>query len=133
MTSHSNPTIEISRENHKLASVKVVMPVWKRNGTDGLTYINMPLLGISTYGKTPEDVDKAIEETITGFCLASDKFGLGLESELEFFGWTKTEFKNSSVFTLNIQSPVMDEIMDTGFEKAFDLSIWKGEDNLVCA
>lgn len=133
MTSHSNPTIEILRENNKLTSVKVVMPVWKRIGTDELTYINMPLLGLSTYGKSPEDVDQAIEETITGFCLASEQFGLGLESELEFFGWAKTEYNNSSVFTLNIHSPLMDEVMDTGFEKAFDLNISKGEDNLVCA
>lgn len=124
MNSHNITSIEIVKEDHKVHSVKIVMPVWKKLGNDGITYVNMPLLGLNTYGKGDEDVDTAISETIIAFCIASEKFGLGLESELDFFGWKRTlNTPNSIIFNIESDNPFMEEVMDTGLEKAFDLDI----------
>lgn len=133
MINHNNPSIEISRESNKIHSVKMVMPVWKRNGNDDLTYVEMPLLGLMTYGKGDEDVDLAIEETIKAFCIASEKFGLGLESELQYIGWKMlNETSNSTLFVLEVKDSLMEEVMHTGFEKAFDLNITEKDEQLAC-
>lgn len=134
MSNHTHPLIEITRELNKLHSVKVIMPIWKKADIDNIIYVNMPLLGLSTYGKNIEDTDLAIEETITAFCLASEKFGLGLESELDFFGWKrKHEYENSVIFAIDIENPFMEDVMDTGYEKAFLLDMPEKISKLVCA
>ena len=133
MSNHTHPLIEITRESNKLHSVKVIMPIWKTADIDNIIYVNMPLLGLSTYGKSIEDTDLAIEETITAFCLASEKFGLGLESELDFIGWKrKHEYENSVIFAIDIENPFMEDVMDTGYEKAFKLDMPEKIDNLIC-
>jgi hypothetical protein len=123
MMNHSNPTIQVVRESNNLAAVKVIMPIWHKLGADGITHVKMPLLSLSTYGKGEDDVEVAIKETLTCFCLGADKFGIGLESELEFNGWEKmSEHAGESIFIWKHEDSV-DEILETGEETAMEVSI----------
>lgn len=125
MLKHNNPTIEIVRKDHKLISVKAIMPIWTRIGANGVTYIRMPLLGINTYGKGADDIELAINECLHGYLLIAEECGLGLESELEFFGWEKTSMstvEESSVYTIG-SKPYMGAVIETGEERAFGFNV----------
>ena len=83
---HTEANIEITRNGEKLA-VSVLMPVWNRFADHGNLLVELPLLGINTIAKDENDADKAIEEAIASFCFAADKFGQGIEKELQALGW----------------------------------------------
>lgn len=136
MMTHSNPTIQVVRESNILSLVKVIMPMWYKLDSDGITHVKMPLLSLSTFGKGEEDVEVAIRETITCFCLGADKFGLGLESELEFNGWIKLKERSGESVFIWKHEDSFDEILETGEETAMEVNIpinRKENDNLVCA
>lgn len=45
--------------------------------------INIRSLCIETIAKNELDIDKAIEEAIISFCIISNKFGKGIQKEIE--------------------------------------------------
>lgn len=77
--------IEITRNGKKLA-ISVLMPVRNRLTHHDNLFVELPLLGINTIAKDENDIDKAVEEAITSFCIASNKFGQGIEKELQALG-----------------------------------------------
>ena len=80
--------IEITRANDKLVSISVSMPVWsKESEFDGNIHVHLPLLDIDTIASDEKDAEFAIKEAIQSFCIASEKFGEGLEKELQALGW----------------------------------------------
>lgn len=91
------PTIDIVRDGMKLSSVSIVMPTWEQKHEDNQIYINIPLLGLETVAMDEDDAYIAVEEALKAFCIASDECGLGLESELEFIGWTKNKNTNQKL------------------------------------
>lgn len=105
----SDATMTISRENGVLHSISLVMPVWIKN--DGILTIDLPFFKTKTYARTEAEVDKAIEEAVKSFCIASERFGKGVEKELELLGWEKVD--DTLGFNLP-QSEVMDQILHTG-------------------
>jgi hypothetical protein len=77
--------IEITRNGEKLA-ISVLMPVRNRLTDHGNLFVELPLLGINTIAKDENDIDKAVEEAIMSFCVAANKFGQGIEKELQALG-----------------------------------------------
>lgn len=86
--------IKLTRNGGKVASISVQMPIWSKVSDHGNLLIDLPFLGISTIAKNEEDSEKAIEEAIVSFCLISDKFGQGVEKELETLGWIPVNSEN---------------------------------------
>ena len=115
-----NISIEIAREDHKLSSASVIMPTWNRKGNDGKIYAKIPFLGLETYGNDENDLDKAVEEAFACFCIASEKHGLGLESELEYIGWTKTDKKDEvhSFLQAVTENEAFESALNTGDTRA---------------
>jgi len=109
--------IEINRRDGKLISVTIDMPIWDKLGVDNFISVNLPLFGIKTFAKDELDADVAVRESITAFCINSEKFGKGLESELKLIGWSFNEQKNdftSMSFEVPNSNSVIDQIMQTG-------------------
>jgi len=79
--------IKITRAGKKLDAISVVMPIWNKQSEQGDLMINLPLLGIETIAKDERDAERAVEEAIISFCLVADKFGQGIEKELQVLGW----------------------------------------------
>jgi hypothetical protein len=99
--------LEIGRNNNELTSVKVIMPTWSRIGDDGNIHIKMPLLGdIETFASNEEEAGTAVREAFQCFCLAAERFGKGLEKELENLGWERhiQQSKRKHFVSLNINS-----------------------------
>ncbi len=94
-------SMEITRADHKLSSVSVIMPTWNRKGSDGKLYASIPFLGLETCGVDEDDLEVAVKEAFICFCLAAEEYGLGLESELEFLGWTQVEERSDTHSILN--------------------------------
>jgi hypothetical protein len=118
-------SIDITREEHKLTSVRVIMPTWNRRGEDGKLYAKVPFLGLETYGENENDLDEAIEEAFMCFCLASEKHGLGLESELEFIGWTKTDGgdEDHSMLQAITDNEAVESALSTGDTRALAVDL----------
>lgn len=113
----SEANIEITRFKNTLSSISVIMPTWKHQEDEVLT-VTIPLFGIKTFAKNMEDAEIAISEAIKCFCIASERFGKGVEKELEYIGW---DFKaaigaNTSLLNYSIESTnvVLESIMETG-------------------
>ncbi len=70
------------------------MPVWNKISEQGNLIVKLPLLGIETIAKNEKDAEKAIEEAIASFCIAADKFGQGIEKELQALGWIAVDNEN---------------------------------------
>lgn len=120
-----NASVGITRIEGKLSEVKVIMPTWNRVGSDGKTYISVPLFGLETFGIDENDCDLALEEAIKCFCLLAEEEGLGLDFELEFMGWKIDEHSNKSnhIFNVNPTIPAFELMMQTGSQTAFAISI----------
>lgn len=111
--------IEINRKNKKIVSVKLVVPVWHRLGEDGNIYASLPLFGIETYGKNENDLDVAIKDALEGFFAVCDKFGNGLEKELEALGWKQEKtHTNVPVFSVHPKNEMYAGMMKTGLPMA---------------
>lgn len=116
--------IRISRTDNHLANVSVIMPIWsKLDPSDGKLYISIPLFGLKTVATDENDVQDAVQESIKCFCIAAEKHGLGLESELEYVGWEQLANKDGQLIFETQKSTVMDSIMETADEVAFNLEV----------
>lgn len=120
MEQHIDISMKITRNDHKLSSVSVIMPTWNRKSEDGKIYASIPFLGLETCGLDESDLDTAIEEALTCFCIAAEKHGLGLESELQFLGWTQAEplDENHSILSNNAGNESMVAALSTGDTRA---------------
>jgi hypothetical protein len=118
--------IDIKRTNKKLESISVVMPIWDKTTEDGFISVNIPLFNISTFAKNESDIDVSIKEAITLFCINAEKFGKGLEAELESLDWNlkNTEQDVSSMsFEISQRNRVFGQVMQTGEQFADKLEI----------
>lgn len=117
----SEANIEITRNNRKLFSIAVVMPMWDKIGDDGFLKIDLPLFGIRTFSKNALDTEIAIEEAIKIFCINAERFGAGLENELRILGWShnfEKEDTTSMVYNVSDTNVVLEQIMETGEQYA---------------
>ena len=83
--------IKITRNGDKISSISVFMPIWNKQSDHGNLLVQLPLLGIETIAKDEIDAEKAIEEAIASFCIVSEKFGQGIEKELQSLGWIQID------------------------------------------
>ncbi|WP_461070579.1 hypothetical protein [Spirosoma horti] len=99
------------------------MPTWNRVGSDQKIYANIPFLKLEAYGTDEQDVEVAIKEALTCFCLASEEFGLGLEADLEYLGWTKVEptDQGHSVLQAKSDNRAFDAVLETGDKRALSV------------
>ena len=115
-------SMEITRNGNALSAVKVIMPTWNRTGADNKVYVSIPFLGIETCGESPEDADTAVKEALKCFILISEKYGLGLESELEFLGWDRKESdQHHSLFNVQPKNRAFESMVNTGDSRAIQL------------
>lgn len=47
----------------------------------------MPLFHTQTWARDEADVEIAVEQSVKSFCKVAEKFGQGLEKELQAMGW----------------------------------------------
>ena len=125
METSNEPIIEVIRKAGKLASIKVIMPTWNEVGEDGKINTKMPMLGgLVTYSMNELDADIAVKEAIECFCIASEKFGIGLENELQSIGWNiVSESDNHVVLSIRSEMPVFEFMLETGDTKALDIEL----------
>lgn len=109
--------IEIMMENGKAVSVSVSMPVWgKKSEIDGNLHVKIPLLNIETIAKDENDADIAIKEAIQGFCIVAQKFGQGIEKELQSLGWTRVDHNGNPIlgYCVSETDDLIDRLIQTG-------------------
>ncbi|MFN7675345.1 hypothetical protein [Flavobacterium sp.] len=107
--------IEINRLDGKLSSITIDMPIWDKIVEDEFMSVNIPFLGIKTFAKDELDAQEAIKECVNLFCVTSEKFGSGLETELRLLGWEFiSEDKGSVIMSFNTSNVIFDQIMETG-------------------
>lgn len=119
--------IEITRHGKTLFSVSVIMPTWNKMEDDNVLSVNIPLLGIKTFAKNEDDAEEAVKEAIQCFCLSAEKFGQGLEKELQTLGWLRSKNEEKHVlldYSVSDNNYVLEQIMQTGEQHAYaDLEI----------
>lgn len=120
--------IEIVRNNDKISSISIFMPVWDKVGYDGFLTIELPLLGIKTFAKNESFSDKSIDESVRLFIISSEKHGRGIETELKSLGWgfdSQSKDKTVMSFGIGNTSFVIDQVMKTGdqYSKTFELEL----------
>jgi hypothetical protein len=109
--------IEITRAGDKLVSISVSMPVWsKESKFDGNIHVQLPLLDIDTIASDEKDAEFAIKEAIQSFCIASEKFGEGIEKELQLLGWKRVDQNGNHVlgFCVSETDDLLDRLLQTG-------------------
>ena len=125
METSNEPIIEVIRTNGRLSTIKVIMPTWNELGEDNKIYTKMPMLGgLITYAIDELDADIAVREAIHCFCIASEKFGIGLENELMRIGWNiVSEIENHTVLSIHSEMPAFEFMLETGDTKALDIEL----------
>lgn len=108
-----NISIELSRVNGILKEVSISNLIWTKQNSFGSTEICLPFLGIYTSSPSENEIDVSIEEAIKGFCIACEKYGKGLESELESIGWINLD-SDRHVFNIAPQTDAFDMVLKTG-------------------
>lgn len=109
--------IEITRADDKLVSISVSMPVWsKESEFDGNIHVQLPLLNIDTIASDEKDAEFAIKEAIQSFCIASEKFGEGVEKELQALGWKQVDQDGNHIlgFCVSETDELLDRLLQTG-------------------
>ena len=109
--------IEITRANDKLVSISVSMPVWSKvSEFDGNFHVHLPLLDIDSIASDEKDAEFAIKEAIQSFCIASEKFGEGLEKELQALGWKQVDQNGNHIlgFCVSETDELLDRLLQTG-------------------
>lgn len=120
MTSQNNvneANIRIFRKGDKITSISVFMPIWSEESDCGLLNVRLPLLGIDTIAKDEKDAEVAIEEAISSFCLIAEKFGQGIEKELQSLGWVAVDKKTGEpILGYNVADAdsLIERLMQTG-------------------
>lgn len=113
---HLEAEIKIIREGEKLNAISVTMPIWSKESQGNLR-IKFPLLGIETFAKDEEDSDDAIREALISFCIVSEKFGQGVERELQTLGWIHVDGQTGEpVLGYNVadSDSLIERLMQTG-------------------
>lgn len=108
--------IKVFRVNEKVDSIAVLMPIWSKQSEHGNLLVKIPMLGLETIAKDDLDADKAIEEALVSFCIAAEKFGQGIEKELQALGWIAVDDESGEpVLGYNISDTdsVIERIMET--------------------
>lgn len=108
---------EIVRKNRKIQRVSVSMPIWTKNSeTESHLSIQIPLLGIDSIAKDELDAEQAIEEAVRLFCIVSEKYGKGLETELEATGWKTLSSSQGKSMGIEVSDDLqfLDRIFQTG-------------------
>lgn len=114
-------TIEIQRDRHGvLDSVSVVMPIWDKEDSDGSTILHLPFFALKLYAFDDIDANDVINNAIKGFCFNCEKFGLGLESELELMGWTKVDPNN---LIYKVDNFVYEQMVHTGDKQSSKIEL----------
>ncbi|NWK66944.1 MAG: hypothetical protein HYI21_13010 [Sediminibacterium sp. Gen4] len=111
--------IKISRNGDKITSISVLTPIWNKISEHGNLIVSIPMLGIETIAKNDDDAEIAIKEAITSFCIISEKFGQGLEKELQALGWIAIDQESGEpLLGYNIEDTdsLLQRIMQTGEE-----------------
>jgi hypothetical protein len=93
------------------------MPVWSRESEfDANIHVQLPLLDIETIARDENDAEFAIKEAIQSFCIASEKFGEGIEKELQALGWKKADNNGNPVlsFCVSETDDLLDRLLQTG-------------------
>ena len=109
--------IEITRAGDKLVSISVSMPIWsKESEFDGNIHVHLPLLDIDTIASDDKDAEFAIKEAIQSFCIASEKFGEGIENELQALGWKRVDQNGNPIlgFCVSETDELLDRLLQTG-------------------
>lgn len=113
--SKQEANIDIVRKDGRLHLVSIALPIWAKIKEDGFLSVDIPMLNIITTAKNEDDVEVALNEALTLFCLNSEKFGSGLENELKIAGWSFTQLSdNKSSLCWGTHDDVIDRIMSTG-------------------
>ncbi len=109
--------IKITRNRGKLISISVFMPIWNKQSEHGNILVQIPLLGIDTIANDEKDAEKAIDEAIASFCIVAEKFGLGIEKELQALGWISVEGEigvPTLGFNVSDTDVMLERLMQTG-------------------
>lgn len=108
--------IEITRKGDKLISISVLMPVWSKPSNCGNLLVKLPFLAIDTIAKDENDAETAIKEALQSFCIVAEKFGQGVEKELQSLGWTLVDQKGKPVVGYCVSDPdsLIDRLTQTG-------------------
>lgn len=109
--------IEILRNHDKLVSISVSMPIWcKSSEFDGNIRVKLPLLAIDTIAEDENDVDSAVKEAIQSFCIASERFGEGIEKELQALGWKNVDENGEAIkgFCVSETDQLLERLLETG-------------------
>lgn len=129
-------SIKITPSMAGKSGIHIEMPVWIRKDENNKFYANLALLGgIMTYAESEKDIDIAINEAVTCFFEAAQKFGKGFKEELIALGWqikkknglrykvkrTKTD-RSPISYGLPIP-PAFQEVMQTGISKTLTVLV----------
>lgn len=109
--------IEIKRTANKHVSISVSMPVWsKESEFDGNILVKLPLLDIDTIASNEQDAEIAIKEAIQSFCIAAEKFGEGIEKELQALGWKRVDHNGNPIlgFCVSETDELLERLFRTG-------------------
>ena len=109
--------IKITRNLDKLTSISVFMPIWNKQSDQGNLLVQLPLLGIDTIARNEADADKAIEEAIASFCIVAEKFGQGIEKELQALGWVAIDGETGEPllgYNVSNTDAMLERLMQTG-------------------
>lgn len=113
----SEANIKIHRAGKVLSSISVCMPFSTWRGEFGTLMVSIPLLETETVAKDMKDAEKAVEEAITLFCIASERCGQGIEKELEALGWIPVDGESGEPlpgYNFSNTSSVIDRIIKSG-------------------
>lgn len=120
MRTATEANIQILRNNGILSTISVNMPIWNKLEFDGTLSVSMPLFSLRTYALNEDDSQEAIKESLICFSIGAEKFGQGLEKELQTLGWeiAETSTENLIELSYSIKSnnntfDVMEEIIQT--------------------
>lgn len=109
----TDANIEICRANNVLQSISLIMPVWHKCNEDGFIEIHMPLFGLKTIASNEEAIEKAVTEAVHCFAISAEKFGKGLEFELQMLGWQSAD-EEESLLQFIAPNDVFQQVIETG-------------------
>ncbi|KAF0240178.1 MAG: hypothetical protein Q8K64_09065 [Sediminibacterium sp.] len=109
--------IEIVKVGNE-STISIIMPTWQKIEEDNdFITVNIPLFGLKTISNSQEDTITAIHEALKCFLISSNRFGQGVEKELQALGWVIIEKdENKTLLSYSIESSdfVLEQIMETG-------------------
>ena len=116
-TTNNEATIKLLKVVGKVKSISIFMPIWEKTSEHGNLFINLPLLGLETIAKDNTDSEAAIREIISSFCTVAEKFGQGIEKELQALGWVHVDDETGEPimgYNVSDADSVIERIMQTG-------------------